>query len=292
MSHGPTFYTDWRPYIAMVVSFVILAIFVPSVFTQGFWIFLFYFLFLTALVYVVLFYIIFKPRRYRPRKHYHHRRPHRRHQRRHSGRGNHYLIEFRFLGKAQSDMKRLIYEVNNRFHIIPHFRPVPHISLVGPLSTNDEKRLVADFLNICKKQEIMEFNVVGFNTFEDNRVVFIDIQPDVKMEEFRRELSETLRPYCSLKQYDFQENFNFHATIAMDLNPKKFQQVKNYIDKKQEPSFKHILMRVTIIKNQRILYEYDFMLRKILNRKEAKSQAILSKTFSELKEYIEKKNSS
>jgi len=107
------------------------------------------------------------------------------------------------------------------------------------------------------------------------------------MEEFRRELSETLRPYCSLKQYDFQENFNFHATIAMDLNPKKFQQVKNYIDKKQEPSFKHILMRVTIIKNQRILYEYDFMLRKMLNRKEAKSGVILSKTFNELKRYIE-----
>ena len=111
------------------------------------------------------------------------------------------------------------------------------------------------------------------------------------MEEFRRELSETLRPYCSLKQYDFQENFNFHATIAMDLNPKKFQQVKNYIDKKQEPSFKHILMRVTIIKNQRILYEYDFMLRKMLNRKEAKSDVILSKTFNELKRYIERKNS-
>jgi len=294
MSHGPTFYTDWRPYIALILSFIILSIFAPSVFSLDFWVFILLLFIVTAVIYVVLFYIIFKPRRYRPRKTFHHHGQRRyrghKHHRYSSRRGNHYLIEFRFFGKAQADMKRLIWDVNKRFHIRPNFRPVPHISLVGPLSTRDERKLVDDFLNVCKKQDIMQFNVVGFNTFEENRVVFIDIKPDEKMEEFRKELSETLRPYCTLKPYDFQEKFNFHSTVAMNLNPKKFQQVKNYIGKKQEPSFKHVLVRVTIIKNQRILYEYDFMLRKMLNRQEAKSQVILSRTFSELKDYIEKKN--
>lgn len=268
----------------------------PSVFSLNFWVFLFLLFIVVVIVYVVLFYIIFKPRRrYRPRKTFHHHRrlrrfkEHRPHHKNYHGRRNHYLIEFRFFGKAQADMKSLIWEINKRYHIRPNFRPVPHISLVGPLSTRDERKLIDNFLNICKKQDIMHFDIVGFNTFEENRVVFIVIKPDVKMEEFRKELSETLRPYCTLKQYDFQEKFNFHATIAMNLNPKKFQQVKNYIDKKQEPSFKHVLIRVTIIKNQRILYEYDFILRKMLNRQEAKSQVILLKTFSELKKYIEKK---
>ena len=203
---------------------------------------------------------------------------------------NHYLIEFRFFGKSKTEIRNLIWDVNKRFHVRPRHRPVPHISLVGPFNTTDERRLVDDFKNICEKQDLMHFNVVGFDTFENNRVIFLDIQPDKKMEMFRKDLSTTLQRYCKLKPYDLEEKFSFHATIAMKLYPSKFEQVKRYISKKTKPNYKHVLLRATLIKNQIILCEYDFLLKKLLNRREAKSRTILSYTFNKLEKYLDKKN--
>jgi len=197
-----------------------------------------------------------------------------------------YLIEFRFLGKAKGEIKSLIWEVNKRFHIRPRYRPVPHVSLVGPFTTRDERRLVNTFKRICKNQNIMQFDVTGFNTFDENRVVFIDIKPDKKMDEFRWELSKNLHSFCNLKSYDYKREFKYHSTIAMKLHPRKFFQVKKYINTKSKPKFRNVLLRVALIKNRKILQEYDFLLKKTLSRREAKSREILSKTFNELKKYL------
>jgi hypothetical protein len=43
------------------------------------------------------------------------------------------------------------------------------------------------------------------------------------------------------------------------------------------------MVRATLIKGNKILYEYDFLLRKLLNRREAKSKAIYFKTINKLK---------
>ncbi len=196
----------------------------------------------------------------------------------------HYLIEFRFFGKAKYEMRQLITEVDQKFHLWKGHK-VPHISLVGPFETNDEKRLVSDFERLCLNQEIMYFEVDGFNTFENNGVVFINIAPDKNLDEFRWQLSKTLQPYCNLKFYDYEREFKYHATIAMKLNPNKFKAIKSYINSKPKPKFKHILIRVTLIKNSIILCEYDFLLKRLLNRAKAKSSIVLSETFNKLREY-------
>lgn len=198
----------------------------------------------------------------------------------------HYLIEFRFFGTAKKEMKRLIYEIKNKFNIRTRHRAVPHISLAGPFMTRNQRKLVSDFKSLCDKQGIMHFNVVGYNTFEHSKVVFIDVKPDNNMDEFRWKLSKTLQPYCSLKPYDLERKFEYHSTLAMKLQPKKFKEIKKYIDSKPKPNFKHVLMRVTLIRNQKILYEYDFLLNKLLNRREAKSRNILSQSFDKLNEYL------
>ncbi len=266
MGHGPVFYTDWTPYIVSIIAFIII-ISSPFVFSFNIWIFMLIFLFIFGTIYFIIFVakrLLKRNKRYR----------------------NHYLIEFRFFGKAKANIKSLIWDINRRFHIRPRHRPVPHVSLVGPFSTKDEVRLINDFRSICERQGIMNYQVVGFNTFEENKVVYIDVEPDTKMDDFRYRLSQTLKPYCNLTKYDFDRDFKFHGTIAMKLSPMKFKQVKNYINKKTKPRYKNVLLRVTLIKNRRILYEYDFLLKKMLNRWEAKNRTILSKTFNELKKII------
>ena len=61
-----------------------------------------------------------------------------------SGKMVHYLIEFRFQGKAKSEIKKLIREVDKKCWIgnTRRKKPVPHITLVGPFQTrggNEEK---------------------------------------------------------------------------------------------------------------------------------------------------------
>lgn len=199
----------------------------------------------------------------------------------------HYLIEIRFFGKAKKEIKDLIREINRECHIRSKYRPVPHITLAGPLTTNSQTRLVSDFKRICEKQKIMHFDVEGFNTFDDTRVVFIDINPDKELEEFRWELSKTLQSYCHLRPFDLKRKFEYHATLAFKLNPEKFKCVKNNIKRKPKPKYNHVLMRVTLIKGQKILYEYDFLLRRLLNRRRALSRKILSKSFEKLQDYLD-----
>jgi hypothetical protein len=139
----------------------------------------------------------------------------------------------------------------------------------------------------------MNYSVVGFDTFEDNRVVYIDIKPDDKLDEFRWDLSKTIRYYCTspyckdLGSFDLKRQFYFHATVAMNLTPDKFSCVKRYISNKAKPNYKLILLRATILKNSQILYEYDFMLNRLLNRGEANSWRVLTQTFRAVEKYLE-----
>ncbi|HIE41263.1 MAG TPA: 2'-5' RNA ligase family protein, partial [Candidatus Aenigmarchaeota archaeon] len=183
----------------------------------------------------------------------------------------HYLIEFRFFGRAKHEIKKLIWGVDRKFRLghARRHRPVPHISLVGSFYTRDEKRLISDFEKLCAKQPIMIFKVKGFGTFDANRVVFINIEPDETLDRFRWELSKKLRDYCSLRKYDLEREFSFHITIAMNLNRDKFNKIKKYIETKPEPEFTHCVARVTLMKNHKIRREYDFFLKKLLNRREA-----------------------
>ncbi len=70
----------------------------------------------------------------------------------------HYLIEFRFHGKAKYEIKNIIGDINRRFHLRPK-RAIPHITLAGPFYTNDEERLIKDFNEICSKSHIMSFEI-------------------------------------------------------------------------------------------------------------------------------------
>jgi len=198
---------------------------------------------------------------------------------------NNYLIEFRFFGKAKKEMKRLIYRVQNKFNL-PKKRAVPHITLVGGLTTNNEKKLISDFKQICDNSTLTSFKIQGYGVFKDNRVVFVNIKSSEKLQTFRWELSKKLQPYCKLKFHDYKEKFEFHSTIAMNLDHNKFKQIKNYIESIKEPEFKHFMLRATLLKNGKILREYDFMQRRLLNRHEAKNKSVYKKTMALLKEFF------
>lgn len=201
-----------------------------------------------------------------------------------------YLIEFRFQSKRiQTYLKHMIYGINRKFGVGKR-KHVPHITLVGPITTNKERRLISDFARICSKTELMKFKGDGFGTFDNNRVVFVNIGAGEKLNEFRINLVNALRPYCNLQSQDKKnekDRFGYHSTLAMKLNQNEFNSIKNHIKNKPIPNFTQIVMRVTLLKDGRILREYDFLQRKLLNRRQALNKHITRRSKTLLKGFMQ-----
>lgn len=202
----------------------------------------------------------------------------------------HYLIEFRFQSRRiRTYLEGMIYGINRRFHV-GRRKHIPHITLVGPFTTNNENRLVADFGRICSQTRLMKFKGSGFGTFDNNRVVYVNINPNERFNDFRVRLTNTLRQYCSLPSHnkrEEKERFGYHSTLAMNLNQKEFDSIKNHIKNKPAPDFTQIVMRVTLLRNGKILKEYDFLQRRLLNRGQALNRGILRHSKTLLKEFMQ-----
>ena len=190
-----------------------------------------------------------------------------------------YYIEIRYFGKAKKDFKRLTNEVDNKFRLRKGHK-VPHITLVQPFTTRQEKRLVSDFKRICSKYKLMKFTVDGIGVFPFF-VIFAKVKPDRQLVKCRKELMHTFKSYCRIA--DFNRSYKPHTTIALRMGLMKFFRIWFHLKRKPRVVFTNHVMRITLLKGKQILYEYDFLHRRLLRRRQAKSRKVLAGTFKKLK---------
>ncbi|MDD4354015.1 MAG: 2'-5' RNA ligase family protein [Candidatus Nanoarchaeia archaeon] len=203
-----------------------------------------------------------------------------------------YLIEFRFQGKAKKDIKELIYKINKKFNFKQNKKIIPHVTLVGPFTIKEPRRewyLLRQFNNLCNVFSIMEFKVKGFNVFKKNKVVHINIVPSEELKKFRWRLSNSLKEVFNLNSYDYNKNFNFHSTLAIDTTSENLKKIQDYAIKNYNPNFNYYISRITLIKEGRIFREYDFFQKRCFRRKEALNKDLQKITFNLLKEYTKNK---
>lgn len=165
--------------------------------------------------------------------------------------------------------------------VIRKGKAVPPITLYGPFETNKQSQVVNEIVRICYKYRIIPFIFKGFNYFDNSasKVIYLDIEQSQNLVNLRYEISKALSPITHSKSQEDKKgksNFKFHSTIA-------FKDIWNYINEKEKPSIKQNLLRITILKNSKILYEYDLIQHKLLNRRESLSKNIFSTTIKELK---------
>lgn len=189
--------------------------------------------------------------------------------------GTSYLIEIRMFGKAKYDVRELILRTCKHFEI-QISRPVPHITLVGGFSTGDEDRVMKDFRSMCCGVGLIGYVVEGVGVFDDTGVIKLNVQPSKELINFRRDLRDRLRKYCTLSEWDFVEPFEFHSTIVAHVDQDKIRAIKRHISHDQR--YSHRMLRATLLKNGKILAEYDFLLKRLLSRREALSKQVLDKT--------------
>ena len=197
----------------------------------------------------------------------------------------HYLIDIRLMGSIKHQIRNLSNHLEERFNL-GNKRVIPHITLAGPFSTTDEQKLIEDFTRICSNQkDIPKYEVGGYGFFDDTRVVFVTITPDENLKQFRYQLSRALLPYCSLRNYDLvsADEFRFHATLAMKLDWLTFRRIKWYFRNQESVIYRHHPIRATLLRNTKILCEYDFIQERMLSRAQALSRATMKRDFDILK---------
>ncbi len=203
-------------------------------------------------------------------------------------RDNHYLVEYRFMGNIRQMIRKMIFDLKDRFKIVESTkkRVVPHITLAGPFQTDSENRLCQDFIDLCAHYPPMDFSVKGFGCFPKQKVVFINIEPGVNLDNFRLNLANRLTGYCSLKHWDLYQTYNYHATIAMKLTDEIFLKIIKHIQNTEYLEFKNHVLRITMLKNSKIMYEYDLVQRRVLDREEALDRNLYRVTLNNINKYM------
>jgi 2'-5' RNA ligase len=200
-----------------------------------------------------------------------------------------YLIDIRMMGPVKQQISILSNRLKEQFGLANHL-VAPHITLAGPFSVEDEERLVGDFTRICSAVgKIPQYDVGGYGVFDDTRVVYVTITPDQTLKQFRYDLAQAVAPYCSLRDYDLESanDFRFHATLAMKLDWLTYQRVKWFVRQQKDVVFRHHPIRVTLLRNSRILCEYDFLQERMLTRAQALSRATKKRDLDLLKVWPE-----
>ena len=193
---------------------------------------------------------------------------------------NSYYIEIRYFGKAKYKFKRLVNQVDNKFNL-KRGHKVPHITVIQPFKTNNERKLVGTFKRICSNHKrLITFKVDGIGIFPFF-VVFAKVHPSQQLIQLRKDFMYSLKKFCKIA--DFNRAYKPHTTIALRMGIIKFFRIWLYLKFKPRIVFTNHVMRLTLLKGKKILYEYDFTKQKLLNRNQAKSRKNLAKTFKNLK---------
>ncbi len=208
-----------------------------------------------------------------------------------------YFIEVRIMGSMKHEIRTITYDVRRNCYLRGS-KPIPHISIVSnptPLNPRrDEKKLLHDFTSICSQYPVMELQFDGFGSFpcnNSNGVAKINIKPSQELLDLRWALISRLKSYCQLdRTYDTKKDYySPHITIAMNLNQNQLNKVMSYLRQKDQPYNHHYLTRVTLLKNHKILAEYDFFLKRTLTRNEALSRRIEAETNTKIRKHLSKK---
>jgi 2'-5' RNA ligase len=200
-----------------------------------------------------------------------------------------YLIDIRLMGAVKHQIRSLSDHLQEKFSL-GNKRVIPHITLAGPFSTEDPEKLIDDFTRICSDQKVIpKYDVGGFGFFNDSRVVFVTVTPDETLKQFRYRLTAAISPYSTLRDYDrvSADEFRFHATLAMKLDWLTFRRIQWYFRNQEPVIHRHHPIRATLLRNGKILCEYDFIQERMLTRAQALSRATRKRDFDILRIWAE-----
>lgn len=118
----------------------------------------------------------------------------------------------------------------------------------------------------------------------DSRVIYLDIEASPTLKQLRSELTQELNRVVTTAPASTNLDYSFHATIAFKDLGGKFEPIWDYIRTKQQSDIDQYLLRITVLgKGSRIVCEYDLVLKRVLNRRQALSRYWWRRTLDEMR---------
>lgn len=167
----------------------------------------------------------------------------------------------------------------------------PHITLVYNFRLKEgvrDKDIAKIVQNVASKYDVLKFYYDGFQLKKGSKgyVLAFKVKASDELKKFRKEIYSKIKPFIVERPdvVDFndrdEDEFWFHATIGYQLSEKSANTLVEEIREKQEyiPAF---ALRITLLKRNRIKWEYDVPTHKLLNRKDALSRKYYAKTLKE-----------
>jgi len=201
-----------------------------------------------------------------------------------------FLVEFRLQGEPREFAKRMVLDVAKRFRVrgvTRRGRVVPHVTLYGPAKTRDIRQVISEIQKVGRKYTLVPFTLKGFDHFNNEpKVIYINIEPSEELKQLRLELFQRLSRISTPQTWDRKPEFKFHATVAFKDIDRKFEQIWAFMKNKEEPNLHQHLLRITVLDtyNSRIICEYDLVLKKLLNRRQALSRYWRRRSINRLKQ--------
>jgi len=200
-----------------------------------------------------------------------------------------FLIELRLHGDAKDYAKQVIYDTAKKFRVKGAIkeRAVPHITLYGRSEADNMRSIVSEVERIGRKYTLVPFKIKGFGYFKkEHKVIYLNVNPSSELKELRRELAQRLSKISTGQPWDRHRRFQFHVTVAFKDIDGKFNKIWRYLKTKEKPSIEQHPYRITILEanDRKILYEYDLILKKLLDRGQALSSYWKAKTVTRSRE--------
>ncbi len=198
-----------------------------------------------------------------------------------------YLIEARLYGYGEKfaiDISKEIARLFGARLVLKKTRPT-HLPLYGRFETANEKEMIKHFVSICRRFDLITFEITGFERIGE--AVCLKIKPSPELVNFRNSLVLELNHVCESQNLDEPGGFAFRAVLPLASLQKKAGAIWKFLEAQKKPGIKQYLLRVSLIKKGRVLKEYDFIQRRILSKGEAASKPVLNQTMKRLKKIME-----
>jgi 2'-5' RNA ligase len=163
------------------------------------------------------------------------------------------------------------------------------MTLYGSFQTAEFRDVFSRIEGVSKRYTLVPFTINGFDSKGKNgKVIAASIIASPELKNLRRELAEELNKIIRREYrqpWDNEGDYWFHTTIAMKDIDRQYGAIWHYINRKEKPHINQHLVRITILgKGRKIIREYDLILKRWLNRREALSRRLYRETVNKLME--------
>ncbi|RNJ77356.1 MAG: 2'-5' RNA ligase family protein [Nitrosopumilus sp. D6] len=191
-----------------------------------------------------------------------------------------YLVEFRLCGEPRRVARGLILEIYKRFRVTGNVkrRPVPHVTLYGPFQAGSARRVAESIREAARGFGPFGYGIDGFDSFDKKtgwfsrkrNVVYLGISAGSDMKRFRSRLHGRLAGITRPKDpaIERKDPFPFHVTLAIRDIDEKFDEIWQYL-MSADTSISGEFCGITLLRDGKILCEYDLESKRLLGRRQA-----------------------